>query len=174
MEYSMKIDEDLWIGQHTVMAHKGVIAMILGSCIGLFIYDPVKKVCGAVHIQHAEPLEDGLCPNNPFRVATTASPMIIGKVLESGGERPNLQAYLTGGASMMDNVSKYYKIGEKNEISVVKSLARAGVPIRFHKTGGKEKMRVLFDVSCGKIIINNEIAKLMAYPNSIYTGKSLF
>jgi len=90
-----------------------VLRTILGSCIGICIYDRMKKIGGIAHI---------LLPTDPSnhahpeKYADTAIPLLINQILKEGGKREFMSAKIAGGASMFKfgaNIT-LGQIGERN------------------------------------------------------------
>ena len=124
---------------------------ILGSCVGIILCDPVRRVSGLAHV---------MLPNRrggdaaTGKYADTAIPALLSRLAESGGRRGSLQAFLIGGAQMfpMGNV-KIASIGDQNVEAARKILTESKIPIVFQDTGGKAGRTVLFDNSTGQVSV---------------------
>ncbi len=124
---------------------------ILGSCVGIILRDPVRRVSGLAHVmlpnRHSEDAATG-------KYADTAIPALLSRLAESGGRLGSLQAFLVGGAQMfpMGNV-RIASIGDQNVEAARKILTESKIPIVFQDTGGKVGRTVLFDNSTGQVSV---------------------
>jgi chemotaxis protein CheD len=124
---------------------------ILGSCVGIILCDPVRRVSGLAHVmlpnRHDEDGATG-------KYADTAIPALLSRLAESGGRRGSLQAFLIGGAQMfpMGNV-RIASIGDQNVEAARKILAESKIPIVFEDTGGTVGRAVLFDNATGQVSV---------------------
>ena len=87
------------IGQWTVAAAPAKIRTLLGSCVGVVLYDRVARLGGLAHI--VLPSAHGVV-DHPGKYADTAIPALIADFdRRLGGKvRPRLIAKLVGGANM--------------------------------------------------------------------------
>ena len=124
---------------------------ILGSCVGIILSDPVRRVSGLAHVmlpnKHSGDAATG-------KYADTAIPALLSRLAESGGRRGALQAFLVGGAQMfpMGNV-KIASIGDQNVEVSRRILQDSRIPIVFEDTGGKAGRSVTFDNTTGQVSV---------------------
>jgi len=124
---------------------------ILGSCVGIILCDPVRRVSGLAHVmlpnRHGGDAATG-------KYADTAIPALLSRLTESGGRRGSLQAFLIGGAQMfpMGNI-RIASIGDQNVEAARRILAESKIPIVFQDTGGKAGRTVLFDNATGQVSV---------------------
>lgn len=113
-----------------------VLRTILGSCVGICIYDKMKKIGGMAHI---------LLPNNQKentayleKYADTAIPLLVKKIIQEGGRKENLSAKIAGGASMFKFGSNIAlgQIGDRNIEQTKIELQKLGIPILVEDVGG--------------------------------------
>src|SRR5437867_3655500 len=74
-----------------------LIALGLGSCIGVCLYDPQARVAGMAHI--VLPDSTGH-ETNPCKFADTAIPLLCQEMERSGASSSRLRAALAGGAQL--------------------------------------------------------------------------
>jgi chemotaxis protein CheD len=118
-----------------------LITLGLGSCVGVGLYDPAKKVGGLIHIMLAESTKHIKRQNNTefnvYKYADTAIPEAIKAIEMKNGNRKRLVAKIVGGASMFQVADKSrFNIGEQNVESVKRVLKDHGIPILAEVTGG--------------------------------------
>jgi chemotaxis protein CheD len=124
---------------------------ILGSCVGIILRDPEKRVSGLAHIMLPERRRDDEATG---KYADSAVPALLARVTGSGGRHGALQAMLIGGAQMfpMGN-STLASIGDQNVIAARKALKESRIPIIFEEIGGKAGRSVLFDNATGQVSV---------------------
>ncbi len=121
---------------------------ILGSCLGVVIYDPTNRIGGMGHIL----LPDSRgSKEHPGRYADTALPALIDELNRARGmtQRNGLVAKLAGGAKMFDTQS-VMAIGEANHQAVRKQLEAMRIPVTGEDIGGETGRNVTFDTATGR------------------------
>ena len=145
---------------HVRIAHMAVargtgrlLAVGLGSCVALTLYDPRQRVGGLAHILLPDPTM-ARDASNPGRFASEAVPMLLDGMKAQGG-RPPYVAKLAGGAALFGNLlgTTAGQVGERNVIAARSALARAGIAIAGEDTGGNGGRSVTFDVSTGELVV---------------------
>jgi chemotaxis protein CheD len=109
-----------------------LVALGLGSCIGLAIVDRTASVAGLAHIVLPESNDGG---DQVGKFADTAVPGLIAKMREAGGVERRFETAIVGGARMFD-MSGGLDIGARNEAAVRTALTGARIPLKAAKTGG--------------------------------------
>src|SRR5437660_2797987 len=112
------------MGEIAVSATAGdeLIALGLGSCIGLALIDRKAGVAGLAHVVLPESKD---AASEPGKFADLAVPELIARMRRAGaGDR--LEAVLTGGARMFELGSEL-DIGARNEAAVRSALAQARI-----------------------------------------------
>lgn len=131
-----------------------LITVGLGSCIGITLYDKIKKNGGLLHIM----LPDSTQFNNvtnPYKFADLGVPILLKKIEEMGSVKRNIVAKIAGGASMFNfsDKSMIMDIGNRNAIAVKQSLKDLGIPLVGEDTGGNKGRTVIFDTDNGVVQI---------------------
>lgn len=131
----------------------------LGSCIGLFLYDRLRKIGGAAHI---------LLPNSkngsdlePASYADTAIELLIARIQKLGGNPDALRAIVIGGANVIDNCS--FQVGAQNCEAVQKQLIGNKIYIHKKEIGGYLSRSVQFFTQDGSYKIIKTITKKSNY-----------
>lgn len=123
------------VAQVRTSSSPAVLRTILGSCVGICVYDRVKKIGGMAHI---------LLPQNQKgnpnleKYADTAIPFLVKELLKDGSKKENLSVKIAGGASMFkfgSNVS-LGQIGDRNIEQTKVELQKLGIPILVEDVGG--------------------------------------
>ncbi len=120
---------------------------MLGSCVGVAIYDRVAKTGGMCHVMLPSSKE-GRGDRGKF--ADTALDWLVEDVVSAGTERSRLTAKITGGASMfgedIDN-----GIGNRNINAVKEKLSQLRIRIVAEEVGGNKGRRMTLDPGTGKV-----------------------
>lgn len=134
-------------GELYVAQEPTIIATLLGSCVSVCLFCPVKKIGAMCH--GVMPFQDNTSASESFRfVDSSVAYMVevLGKV--NGGRRAALEAKLFGGADVLDlHINKargFMTIGRQNIEAARASLAKHGVPITAEKVGGASGCKLLF------------------------------
>lgn len=114
-----------------------LVALGLGSCIGLIMADPVARVAGMAHVMlpesdiHKGQIQEG-------KYADTAVPALLTAVTRLGADRKRLIIKMAGGSQMFANGSGagVLNIGTRNAIAVRDALGKAGLKLTAAQTGG--------------------------------------
>ena len=132
-------------------AGDSLVALGLGSCIGLVLLDRRKGVAGLAHI--VLPAAEGHAELNPLKFADKAVPELIRQVIALGGRKPMLEAVLVGGASMFSVSSASLEVGQRNDAAVREALAARRIPVVAEATGGSRGRTIRVDVASGAVTV---------------------
>ncbi len=109
-----------------------LVAIGLGSCVGLAILDREAGVAGLAHVV----LPESLGKSGPAgKFADLAVPDLIARLADRGAARERLEAVLIGGARMF-TVGASLDIGARNAEAVREALVKEGVPVVAQELGG--------------------------------------
>jgi chemotaxis protein CheD len=125
-----------------------LIALGLGSCIGLAIVDRTAGVAGLAHIVLPES-HPGAAPG---KFADTAVPQLVERMRAAGAVVRRMEAAMVGGARMFD-MSGTLDIGARNDQAVRAELAQAQVALRATATGGNQGRTVRIEVGAGIVSV---------------------
>lgn len=117
-----------------VSSNPAVLRTILGSCVGVCVYDRMKKIGGLAHILLPNWVQNGV----KEKYADTAIPLLLNQLLKMGCSREFMSAKIAGGASMFRFQANLAlgQIGERNVEAVRKALAEKNIPIVVEEVGG--------------------------------------
>jgi chemotaxis protein CheD len=145
------------IGQWRIATAPALIRTLLGSCVGVVLYDRVAKFGGLAHI--VLPESHGVT-DQPGKYANTAIPGMISDLDRrlGSGARPRLCAKLAGGASMfqlssIDPATSALNIGTRNCEAIERILADLRIPVLARDLGGSTGRRLTFDTNSGSVSI---------------------
>jgi len=136
------------VGDLKITQAPHVLKTLLGSCIGVVLHDPIKKIGGLLHVML--PRKNG----NDLKItkyANTGLPYFIYQmVTHTGASRGSLYAKIFGGAKMFET-NGLFNIGESNELEVRQILKKEGIRIAASRTGGVKGYNILFDTETGDV-----------------------
>lgn len=112
-----------------------VLRTILGSCVGICIYDRVKKIGGMAHVLLPTSQKTNTTPE---KYADTAIPLLVKELLKQGAKKENISAKITGGASMFNFGANVLlgQIGDRNIEQTRIQLEKLGIAILVEEVGG--------------------------------------
>ncbi|MBR4384413.1 MAG: chemotaxis protein CheD [Selenomonadaceae bacterium] len=127
-----------------------LISYGLGSCIGISLYDPQRKIGGLLHIMLPDSTQ-ARASDNPAKFADTGIPLLINDVIALGASRSRLVAKIAGGAQMFAfaNATDIMRVGTRNAESCKQILKRNGIRVIAEDTGGNYGRTVSIDLSTG-------------------------
>jgi len=108
----------------------------LGSCVGITLFDKVKKVGGLAHVML--PTYKGYEGQNIMKFADSAIIELVNQLARLGAGRSQLTAKIAGGAHMFGKTQNndMLKIGERNAAASLAVLRQLGIPVQANDTGG--------------------------------------
>ena len=130
-----------------------VTTLGLGSCVGITLYDPIRKIGGLVHIMLPEYSDQS--DHNRFKFADSGITELLEKMIRTGASRSSLIAKLAGGAHMFSGAGtqNFLKIGERNVAVSVNTLHALKLPIVGNDTGGTHGRTIELYNDTGKLKI---------------------
>jgi len=147
------------MGEIAVGRDEESIHTLLGSCIGLALYDRRNRVGGLAHIVLPESRgNDG----SPGKFADTAIPELIRLIKQTAGTPGKLSAKLVGGACMFQT-SSASNIGERNLESIERLLKTARIPIVASHCGGDRGRRMTLVAGSGRVrieVVGHELIEI--------------
>lgn len=123
---------------------------ILGSCVAVCLYDPVRRVGGINHF-----LLPGTPPageREPLRWGEASIAALFEQVISYGANAGFLQAKIFGGAQISPrDVPGQFRIGERNVELALREIRRRGVELRNRSVGGHTGLKIAFESHTGTV-----------------------
>jgi chemotaxis protein CheD len=139
----MKRTVNIHVGELFAAAEPTVISTVLGSCVSVCLFDPVRSVGGMNHI--LLPGRDDLGYfSESARYGMNAMELLINRMFALGARRDRLQAKIFGGATILLEVAEAFNTGDKNVHFVTEYLRVEGIPLLGGDTGGGDSRRIYF------------------------------
>ena len=127
----------------------------LGSCIGLFLYDRLKKISGGAHIMLSNKNNNDL---SETYFAKGAIEELLKRMKALGSDLAMLRAKIIGGAEVMDLENMH--IGKNNIEEVRNFLVQNRIYIAASDVGGKISRTGKFYTDSGKLLVSTSESKL--------------
>jgi chemotaxis protein CheD len=128
-----------------VSERRHIITTILGSCVGICLYDTQLRIGGMNHYMLALWNGNGLA--SP-RFGNIANEKLIQQTLQLGSSKVNLVAKVFGGANQ---TTSYNNIGERNVEIAFEMLERARIPVVGKSVEGEVGRKIVFDTLTGEV-----------------------
>ena len=137
-----------------ISAPDSIMTIGLGSCVGIALYDTVKKITALIHIM----LPDSHVfkkITNPYKFADLAIPLILEEMIKRGCNKSNVVAKIAGGASMFKFSEKSINsdIGNRNIEAVRKAITREGITVASEDVGGSKGRSMFVESETGRVLI---------------------
>ncbi len=142
------------MAEYAVTAESYCLKTTLGSCVGVVLHDPARRITGLAHIMLPNRL--GSDPKIG-KFADTAIPRLLQELQALGIRQERLEVHIAGGSNMFMSSTdqRLTLIGDKNVQEVKRILEELGIPILFEDTGGGWGRTMLFDNRTGQLSIRN-------------------
>lgn len=137
-----------------------IVTYSLGSCLGLTIYDPVKKIGGMLHLMLPDSkIDSAKAVSAPFMFVDTGVPRLFHAAYHLGADRNRLSIKVAGGAQLLDQEG-IFNIGSRNYDALLKLLAQNGLKLHATDTGGLSSRTLRLDLTNGNVSIKPPAAAL--------------
>jgi len=129
-----------------------ILRTILGSCIGICIYDASTGTGGLSHIMLPTSKKNAA---NPRKYADTAIPLLVDDMIRAGALRSSMIAKIIGGAAMFKHAENSFMgdIGKNNIVTVQQILSGMNIRIVSSDVGGDYGRTIDFYLETGDVKI---------------------
>ena len=150
------------VAQLKIAHGPAVLRTILGSCVGICIYDRMKKIGGLAHILLPLDTSNGA---NIEKFAETAIPYLVQLLIKEGAKKEFMSAKIAGGASMFKFEASVSlgQIGERNIEETKKTLEKLQIPLLDEDTGGSSGRVIDFFLDDGHLKVKASGQEKMYY-----------
>ena len=135
-----------------------LVAIGLGSCIGLALLDRAAGVAGLAHVVLPE---SGAATGPAAKFADLAVPALLEEVQRAGASKARIEAVLVGGAKMFA-IGDGMDIGARNEAAVRDALGKHRIKISAEATGGSSGRTMKVCAADGTINVHEAGSKPVA------------
>ncbi len=128
----------------------------LGSCVGVVLYDPRKKISGMVHVMLPDSTK---IKNNDnlAKFADTGIDELIRRLVALGASKDALVAKIAGGAQMFafNSNNDMLRVGDRNVEATTNKLISLNIPIIASDTGLNYGRTIEFNPQTGELMIKS-------------------
>lgn len=127
----------------------------LGSCVGVCVYDSLKKIGGMAHIMLPSSKNSRHATTVIGKYSDTAIDELLANLGKLGVTKNSLVAKIAGGSQMFAFAggSEIMKIGQRNIEAVREDLERHRIKIIAEDVGGNYGRTIEFDLATGGLSI---------------------
>lgn len=129
-----------------------LVAYGLGSCVGVGMFSPAKKIAGLLHAVLPENTDTDKAST---KFVDTGIKTMLEKMQKAGADLRTIQIYMAGGANMLINttLSKSFDIGTRNAAAAKDMFLKLNLRLLNFETGGNTGRTVRMYVSTGKYTV---------------------
>jgi chemotaxis receptor (MCP) glutamine deamidase CheD len=127
-----------------------VIRTLLGSCVAVCLFDPLKRVGGMNHFMLPRGRSD---ESDASRFGVHAMDLLIGAMLKLGADRRRCVAKIFGGGHVIDAQESIIDVAGQNVAFARSFLATDGLPIVGQDVGGDRPRVVRFLPHTGQAFV---------------------
>ncbi|MGH7546203.1 MAG: chemotaxis protein CheD [Gemmatimonadota bacterium] len=145
------------VAEQRVGRGKGTLVAIgLGSCVAILLYDAEAKVGGLAHVLLPDP-SFSRSGDGAAKFATTAVPALLREMERQGADRSRVRARLVGGATMFADLlpADAPHMGERNVRASRAALEEAGISVVGAAVGGTWGRTVRFQLADGRVTVTS-------------------
>jgi len=128
----------------------------LGSCVGVVLYDPTKKISGMVHVMLPDSTK---IKNNEnlAKFADTGIDELLKQILAKGAVRKNIVAKIAGGAQMFafKSDNDMLRVGDRNVEATKEKLKQLQIPLIAEDTGKNAGRTIEFYPETGELLVKS-------------------
>ena len=148
-------DHVIGIGEWKVISERGVLVThALGSCLGLVVHDPIKRVGGLLHAML--PLA-GINPQKaeaqPGMFVETGIPLLFRDYFDAGGSRENAIIKAVGCANPL-RAGSVFHVGKRNFEVLMKILEKNKLRLAARDVGGTVSRTLRCDSATGIVVLS--------------------
>lgn len=135
----------LFPGQYVVYREPCLVTTILGSCVAIVLFDPVRRIGAVNHYLLPEPTT--AAGEASLRYGSVSFAQMLHSMQEAGADLQRLQAKIYGGARVLDNLNLGESIGKQNIDFATRVLAAHRIPVSGQETGGTAGRKIIFNTT---------------------------
>ncbi|MCA9672021.1 MAG: chemotaxis protein CheD [Myxococcales bacterium] len=133
-----------------------LVTYALGSCIGVLVHDPVRRIGGLIHfmlpLSSANPQKARL---RPAMFADTGVPALFESLYALGARKEDLVVRAAGGSNLHDTQGMF-NIGKRNYTVLRKLLWKNHILIASEDVGGCRSRTVRLYVGSGEATVSSQ------------------
>ena len=137
-----------------------LITYSLGSCVGVTIYDPIRKIGGLIHCMlPLSKIDREKAAKTPAMFVDTGVSAMLSEAYALGARREDLIVKVAGGAHSL-NQSDRFRVGERNATVVRKLLWKNDLLLEKEDVGGTKPRTVTLHIATGQVLIRTGLEEV--------------
>ena len=140
------------MGEYAIARAPGeLVALGLGSCVGVCLYDPAIKLGALAHVMlpDSRMAKDG---SKPSKFADTVIPFLLCEMERRGAARERMVVKIAGGARMFSGMNNDREsIGDRNVAVIERALAAEGLAPSARSIGGNYGKSLSLHLETGEV-----------------------
>lgn len=158
----MKKEVSIHIGELYASKKPAVIHTLLGSCVAVCLFDPIRQIGGMNHIllpgngdlpRHGASTAGAKPFSDSIRYGINAMEFLINMIMNLGGNRNRLAAKAFGGGHILSGIPEKNGPGQKNIQFVLEFLKVEGIKLISRNLGGYDSRRIYFHTDTGDVFL---------------------
>jgi chemotaxis protein CheD len=137
-------------GEYYATRDDAILSTLLGSCVSVCLYDPLRHVAGMNHFllsnnRYAKDMPVHLTEAGRYGIHSME--LLINELMEQGADRRNLRAKAFGGGSILpksDETGNFFCVGDVNIKFVKEFLENERIPLVASELGGARGRVIYF------------------------------
>ncbi|MCG8335397.1 MAG: chemotaxis protein CheD [Proteobacteria bacterium] len=152
----------LLVGEYHFSAKPCKVSTVLGSCVTVTMFDPVKSIGSMCHGLLPKCQNYGKCNkdyNECFRYVECSIWAMLNDFKQLKIPRSRLQVKVFGGATIIyDNVRKEdkFRVGKRNIEAALKVIEEAKLNVVAYDFGGGESRKLTFRTDTGEVVLKRD------------------
>lgn len=138
-----------------------IVTYALGSCLGITLHDPDKRIGGMVHVMLPDSKLHRGQQVRPAMFVDTGVPLLLNAVLEAGATRSALRCKVFGGAQLL-SADQFFQIGAKNVDAFYKVSHELGLKVEVWDVSGRANRTIRLVNQTGEVHV-----RMPARPDAI-------
>ncbi|MBN1531984.1 MAG: chemotaxis protein CheD [Spirochaetes bacterium] len=150
-------------GEFYTSGNDELIQTLLGSCVAVCLYDPVRRISGMNHFMLPGRISRvDIFNDRSARYGITAINTLIEAMLGMGSEKKSIVAKVFGGGSVIEYRQRAKSIPEDNVRVARVMLEMADIQMLEIDTGGAYSRKIVMDVLSGEVYCKKSASEKIA------------
>jgi chemotaxis protein CheD len=131
-----------------------IVTRGLGSCLGVVLYDSMRKVAALAHPMLPK-IDEGRVKSNPYKFVDSAIKAMIEEFKKKGCQPCFLHAKIFGGAHMFSSIpiNSVFNIGARNAEVAREIFSINSVKLIAEDIGGNSGRTIFVDTATGQVAV---------------------
>lgn len=134
-----------------------IVTYSLGSCMGIALWDPVRRIGGLAHcLLPLSGADRRKAARSPATYVDSGVAALLQSLFDRGAARARLVAHVAG-CGQMSADHDLFRVGEKNLAVATRILAKNSIRIGGRETGGSIPRTLSVDIADGRVRIRSPL-----------------